>query len=82
MNDKGSGQYRKLDNKELLYLYRQSGIKTVESRRLQCSGHVARILKTLLVGKPLRKHPPEDSGDGIITLRWILWRYFVRIRES
>jgi hypothetical protein len=56
--DEVTGEWRKLDNKELHDLYSSpSIIRMIRSRRMRWAGHIARIGEkrnayTLLVGKP------------------------------
>jgi hypothetical protein len=57
------GDWRKLHNKELDYLYSAPKIiRTTKSRRIECKGYVARMgtkknAYRILVGKPEEKRP-------------------------
>jgi hypothetical protein len=57
------GEWRKLHNKELSYLYSLPNIvRVVKSRRMRWVGHVARVMEgrgvhRVLVGKPEGKRP-------------------------
>jgi hypothetical protein len=61
--DQVTGEWRKLQNEELRYLYSSlSIIKIMKSRRMRWAGHVARMGEMrnayrLLVGKPEGKRP-------------------------
>jgi hypothetical protein len=61
--DEVMGEWRKLHNEQLRYLYSSpSIIRIIKSRRMRWAGHVARIGKKrnvyrLLVGKPEGKRP-------------------------
>jgi hypothetical protein len=61
--DEVTGEWRKLHNKELHDLYSSPGIiRIFKSRRMRCSGHVARMGEKrnayrLLVRKPEGKRP-------------------------
>jgi hypothetical protein len=58
-----TGEWRKLHNEELHNLYSSpSKIRIIKSRRMRCTGHVARMgekrnVYRLLVGKPEGKKP-------------------------
>jgi hypothetical protein len=75
--DEVTGGWRKLHNEQLLNLYSSPNI-FIKSRRMKCTGHVARIGKRvsacrILVGKPERKRPlgiPRRSWN--IILKWVL----------
>ena len=78
-----TGEWRKLHNEELNELYSLRNIvRVVKSRRIKCSGHVARVGEDrvlLLLGKP------EGMGQlGRPRRRWeeILRWIFRRWRES
>jgi len=61
--DEVTGEWRKLHNEELNYLYSLPNIvRVVKSRRMRWAGHVARMgedigVHRVLVGKPERKRP-------------------------
>jgi hypothetical protein len=61
--DEVTGEWRKLHNKELHYLYFSSSIiRIIKARRMRWAGHVARMGEKrhdyrLLVGKPEGKRP-------------------------
>jgi hypothetical protein len=58
-----TGEWRKLHNEELNYLYSSADIvQMIKSRRIRWAGHVVRMGKgrsvyRVLVGKPVRKRP-------------------------
>ena len=61
--DKVTGEWRKLHNEELNYLYCSPNIvRVIKSRRMKWAGHVARMgerrgVYRVLVGKPEGKRP-------------------------
>jgi hypothetical protein len=61
--DEITGEWRKLHNEELNYLYYSTIIvRAIKSRRMRLAGHVARIeegthVYRVLVGKPEGKRP-------------------------
>jgi hypothetical protein len=61
--DEVTGEWRKLHNKEIHYLYSSPNIiRIIKSRRMRWAGHVARLAEKrdayrLLVGKPEGKRP-------------------------
>ena len=63
-----TGEWRKLHNGELDYLYCSPNIfRVIESRRVRWAGHVARMgerrgVYRILVGKPERKRPIETQS--------------------
>jgi hypothetical protein len=65
--DEVTGEWRKLHNKELHYLYTSpSIIRIIKSRRMRWVGHVARMGEKrntyrLLVGEPEIKRPLERT---------------------
>ena len=76
--DEVTGEWRKLHNEELMYLYSLPNIvRVVKSRRMRWAGHVAcmgegRGVHKVLVGKPEGKsHCGDPDVDGRIILRWI-----------
>jgi hypothetical protein len=82
--DEVTGEWRKLHNKELRYLYSSpSIIRIIKSRRMRWAGHVARMGEKrnayrLLVGKPEGKRPLGRSRrrwvDNIrMDLREVRW---------
>jgi len=73
-----TGEWRKLHNEELNFLYFLPNIvRVVKSRRMRWAGHVARmgedkVVHRVLVGKPEGKKPLGGQDvDGMIILRWI-----------
>jgi hypothetical protein len=79
-----TGEWRKLHNEELHNMYSTPNIiRIIKSRRMRCTGHVARMWETrdayrILVGKPEGKRPlgrPRCRwGDNIkIDLREREW---------
>ena len=80
--DEVTGEWRKLHNEELRYLYSLPNIvRVVKSRRMRWAGHVAcmgegRGVQRVLVGKPEGKRPLEHLDvDGRIILRWIFGKW-------
>jgi hypothetical protein len=76
--DEVIGEWRKLHNEELNYLYCSTNIvRVIKSRRMRWAGHVARMGRgdacTGFWWGNLRKRDHlEDPGlDGRIILRWI-----------
>jgi hypothetical protein len=70
--------WRKLRNDELHSLYSSPNIvRVIKSRRMRCTGHVARMgegrgVYRVLVGRTEGKRPLKDLGvSGRITLKWI-----------
>ena len=65
-----TGEWRKLHNEELNDLYSLPHIvRVVKSRRMRCSGNVARmgedrVVHRVLVGKPEGKRPLEKPRRG------------------
>jgi hypothetical protein len=77
----GTGEWRRLHNKELYALYSSPNIiQVIKSRRLRWAGHVAcmgekRGTYRVLVGKTEGRNHLEDQGiDGRIILKWIFER--------
>ena len=61
--DEVTGEWRKLHNEELNYLYSPNIFRVIKSRRMRWAGHVARMwersgLYSILVGKHERNRPP------------------------
>ena len=80
--DEIKGEWRKLHNEELSYLYSLPNIvRVVKSRRMRWAGHVARMGKgrgvhRVLVGNPKRRdHWGDSDVDGRIILRWIFRKW-------
>jgi hypothetical protein len=71
--DEVTGEWRKLHNEELNYLYSLPNIvRVVKSRRMRWAGYVARMgeergVHKVLVGKPVG----DPDVDGRIILRWM-----------
>jgi hypothetical protein len=72
-----TGGWRKLHNEELHNFYSSSSINTmIKSRRIKCTGHVARMgakrnAYRILVGKPEEKRPlarPRVGGWAMLKL--------------
>jgi len=63
--DKVMGEWRRMHNKELNYLYSSPNIvRVIKSRRMRWAGHVGRMGESrgvcrILVGKPEGKRPLE-----------------------
>ena len=75
--DKVTGEWRKLHNEELNYLYCSPNIvRVIKSIRMRLAGHVARIgegrgVYRVLVGKPEGKNPlarPRRRWEGNIKM--------------
>ena len=80
------GEWRRLHNKELNYLYSSPNIvRVIKLRRMRWDGHVACMgeeggVYRVLVGKSEGKNHWEDLGvDGWIILGWISRRWDVGI---
>jgi hypothetical protein len=78
--DEVTGEWRKLHNKELHYLYSSpSIIRIIKLRRMRWMGHVARMgekknVYRLLMGKPERKRPLGRPRH-----RWVKWVNNIRM---
>ena len=77
-SDEVRGEWRKLHNEELNYLYSSPNIvQVIKSKRIRWAGHVARmgderVVYRVLVGKPEGRNHWGDLGvDGWIILGWI-----------
>ena len=60
--DEVTGEWKRLNSKELYALYSSPDIRVINSRRLRWAGHVARIGESrdayrILVGKPKGRRP-------------------------
>jgi len=80
--DEVTGEWRKLHNEELRYLYSLPIIvRVVKLRRMRWAGHLARMgegrgVHRVLVGKPEGKRPLGRSDvDGRNILRWIFGKW-------
>jgi len=85
-SDEVRGEWRKLHNEELNYLYSSPNIvQVIKSKRIRWAGHVARmgderVVYRVLVGKPEGRNHWGDLGvDGWIKLGWISRRWDVGI---
>jgi len=83
--DEVTGEWIKLNNEELNYLYLSPNIfRVIKSRRMRWAGHVTRIgerrgLYRVLVGKPEGKKPlGRPRHRWKIILRWIFRKWDVR----
>ena len=81
-----TGEWKKLHNGELDYLYCSPNIfRVIESRRVRWAGHVARMgerrgVYRIWWGNIRERDHLEDPGvDGRITLRWILRKWDVGV---
>jgi hypothetical protein len=78
--DEVTGEWRKLHKEELQDLYSPPTIvRVIKSRRIKCTGHVARIgegidVYGVLAGKPEKKRPL-----GIPRSRWMLKKWDVGV---
>jgi hypothetical protein len=77
-----TGEWRKLNNKELRDLYSLPNIvRVVKSRRMRWAGHVVHMeegrgVYRVLLGKPEGRRPLGDPDvDGRIILRWIFRKW-------
>jgi hypothetical protein len=77
--DEVTGDWRKLHNEDLHFLYSSPIIiRQIKSRRMRWTGHMARMREErnvykVLMGKPEERHHLEDQGvDVRMESEWIL----------
>jgi len=84
--DEVTSEWRKLHNEELNDLYSSpNNIQVIKSRRMRRAGHVACMgdrkgVYTVWWGNLRERGHLGDPGlDGRIILRWIFWKWDVRV---